>query len=1322
LSILKKAVGIGLAASLLASTMATMLPGTAFASGSVTTLGLGTVTAGTPAGPVTFGLATQGVITFSQIGDVVPGVLTVTAPTGIKIDNAYWSFSGGITGVPAAVLAPDNQSAAFTITGGNTAVGATITFDLDLYNTDGVASATPRHITTTGPFNWLPASQTIVDVTVVPAAADSLLITANDTTPLPGQVVNVTVQALDQFGNPTTVALPDSILMTQNSTVACGTGTFSGAGVWAVNASGTATGTYTVATPVNPAGCTYTLLGVLNSDLTVVGSETLTIYSPNRLRITVSDGTPIPGDTVDVNVTVLDDWIPPFPVLGADFVDLVQTTTCPLDGGFGPFLTFSETIAIDALTGQGSTTFTIPINIVGGCSYTISGSLVSNPAVVGDVTMSVQYGPISFTEATVTNTAVGTLVGGGGYVGTGEYRITESCALTARPFGCYAPDVFPVNGFEMFIRIRDANGDNTVHFDTTASSVVLSPATLGLSASFFDDSTLVVTSANSDPFIVETLIIGGLKVSADVGARVGAIQTTYALAHRSGSSSIDDPLDIDFGGKVAYESTGFLFFSVPAGFVWSFPIQLDPSSREFTATDALGQDGPLNILAGATAESQVIWGANPAFGLLQEVWTNDFLNPHAAGTRVSQDHLARNCDTPWPGSFHTLDIFCVLPSIGSVGGGLGLSTSQVPFIQRGLPNGQLAAQVFLSEQSYGQIAAGTVITLKLDPAAGVKFSTGGESSVTALAGEGRPGDSPITMANVGTSDISADRLTLTYTTRTADFENPFSYFPFPIPQTTFSQILFYNLLLDASNASAAAANVVVTVAVGSLTVVPNTATIAKLNNTSDGTALSIPTVIIGENDQLTGTVQIREAAAGTFGADPTLGSWMFVCYVDNDVLGPPNVVELFTRAPYAVVTAGDLQLRSVSDPTLPGLGVAAGTAVRGEIFFGNTNCASWFIYQYSTKASTIEIRGMGADGLILPAGPGNGPQVNVPASMTPGPSTLSLKTSPSYNSGGSQFDLVVNANRAYGATPVVAAASNPEIYRGRISQAAGDVTVTETKTYQLGTYYNGVEFIGYYIVPNSGLDITTPRIYFDSNRDKPVIETNSAATGLVASFGGFYGFCSGTQAVAFDVVVQQRAFVPITGSWVPGVLTVKNIKYSTTNEAPFGNVVLRVVGGPVFIQPAALFAVGTLAENPANFDQTVVNAHVVNPIVFPTVAIASGYKGREVSPYITFGTLIVKSGTYVTIRVNVGRQFQNLPIAFWQRNGKSGTWVQKTIGRVDANGFAFWSTRPPTLSGTGFDKYVYYRAYFAGSETLASQWSQTTVRAVARANGPFTVK
>jgi hypothetical protein len=480
--------------------------------------------------------------------------------------------------------------------------------------------------------------------------------------------------------------------------------------------------------------------------------------------------------------------------------------------------------------------------------------------------------------------------------------------------------------------------------------------------------------------------------------------------------------------------------------------------------------------------------------------------------------------------------------------------------------------------------------------------------------------------------------------------------------------------------------------------------IGTINNTVDATAQAIPSVIIGANDQATGTVVIREAGAGFLGAS-FVTNVLRVCYVSQT--GKP---EVFTRAPWLVVTAGDLKLRANSDPTIPSGAAAAGTGVKGYIGAGGTSCAQWIVSNASTAASTLEIRGTASDGTMLPAGPNNGPKVNVDPQQKPGPVTLSLWQLPldqfslgSIPASLTAFDLVQNAVRVYGANVTVAAVSQPEIRKGKLNQPAGDVTITESATFQLGNYswwLGGVQqAIWFQIVPNNQRDVL-PSVYFNTDRVVPVVSTNSAESGLIARFGSWYN------NTTFSVVTEQRAFVPVVGSWVPGKITVSGLQYSATNDAALGPVQLQVCStGNMYVSSPSDFAVcpgvqvglfKVAAENPANFNQTVTNAKVVEDSAI-LGAIAPGVAGPGSNKW-TFNTVIVKKNTYITLRLQaVKGAVVGDRVEIWGRAGKTGTWKKLTTRLVGANGYIFYFKK---ISG-----YTEFQAYFAGSDTAAASYA-----------------
>ncbi len=167
----------------------------------------------------------------------------------------------------------------------------------------------------------------------------------------------------------------------------------------------------------------------------------------------------------------------------------------------------------------------------------------------------------------------------------------------------------------------------------------------------------------------------------------------------------------------------------------------------------------------------------------------------------------------------------------------------VPFVQRGLTNSQMAAGIWLGERLEDYVTGPATVTLALDPAMGVKWS------------------GPVFKAPGPPCEPDASRFNLicsiTPNLGVAPASIPDSW---PIGWQTGSpneaRIGLYTYI-DASTASPAAADVMVKITVTGSTyvVVPDSVRIARLNNTADATA-DAPTVIIGENDQQSGTVTI----------------------------------------------------------------------------------------------------------------------------------------------------------------------------------------------------------------------------------------------------------------------------------------------------------------------------------------------------------------------------------------------------------------------------------------------------------------------------------
>jgi hypothetical protein len=947
--------------------------------------------------------------------------------------------------------------------------------------------------------------------------------------------------------------------------------------------------------------------------------------------------------------------------------------------------------------------------------------------------------------ATATITKTADIPRGNDFVGTSSIKICEDVGDV---------DEWDGDGYTILFAIRDSENGTDVAFDESAPAPTTGPDSVAATFSWATagaDRVFVVEVSSTNESRVECLTINGLKISAGPDAALGDIQLRYSI--------YSSDQDWDMGGDTRLWASGKLGegYGVTEDFV---EVVLDIGPYYHQDGDDLGRfgrtganaSGPLAFLplgpaeiGGSHAEDiDVINPINAPSGGVQDLnlAAPGFTKTHAGNDPVVQNVLL-DCVASSGGfltllAAYTWERECNLAPIGTVVDALWAGAwwhgwtdlDDLPLVQRGLQNSQEAAGIIMGEwkpvsgeDSYIPKGKTATVTLALDPAMGVRWSS------PIPFDDDQPAVSPVG----GTCQPSSDRFTLTCLIGGTDetqawafgYPDHFNMFECPndkavgpedFPVDPCGELM---TLLDASAASPAAADVMVKITVTGSTylVFPSSVRIARLNNVVGATA-DMPNIIIGENDQQSGTISLMEGKAGVLG-DPE-DDMIGLCY---------KSAETFTRAPWLVVTAGDMKLRNPSNPDMVPTAAAPGTPVQAVLKMWSRvgfNCAFWIIYNKSTVASTLEIRGSAADGTALAAGAAHGPQLNVGSTLRPGPSIGSLNwgDDSAWEDTGTEFNRVANAVRVFGGTPVVTAISNPEIWRGMTSQAAGDVTVTEVATHQFG---RGEE-INFTVLPNNLRDLI-PSVRFDTNRGNPVVSTNAAATGLIAHFDGWH------TAVQFEVEVDQRAFVPIVGAWVPGVITVSGMRYITTNDAAYGNILLDVctgfetTGGHVQDHGVSICwdgflpdgSVTTSVHEPripemewADFDQVVSNAHVVNTGLFPSMSVAAGYKFRETSPYKTFGTLVVPAGTYITNKVYIGPQFQGKAIEFWQRNGKTGTWVKRTTGRVDGKGYAYWSTIPPMLSGTGFARYVYYRSYFAGTSEVAAAYSQTITRVVVK--------
>jgi hypothetical protein len=147
-----------------------------------------------------------------------------------------------------------------------------------------------------------------------------------------------------------------------------------------------------------------------------------------------------------------------------------------------------------------------------------------------------------------------------------------------------------------------------------------------------------------------------------------------------------------------------------------------------------------------------------------------------------------------------------------------------------------------------------------------------------------------------------------------------------------------------------------------------------------------------------------------------------------------------------------------------------------------------------------------------------------------------------------------------------------------------------------------------------------------------------------------------------------------------------------------------------------LYAAAFARLAPLGTGRVPVRLRVLRSGVFASIAVAVGHRSRGTGEYTSGATVVVAPRTYVTIRADVGPELAGFPVEFWQRNGRDGSWVRRTIGRVAPDGFVYWSTLPPHLPGTGYSRYVYYRTRFDDTFTIPASWSPGLGRVVVRPN------
>ena len=396
-----------------------------------------------------------------------------------------------------------------------------------------------------------------------------------------------------------------------------------------------------------------------------------------------------------------------------------------------------------------------------------------------------------------------------------------------------------------------------------------------------------------------------------------------------------------------------------------------------------------------------------------------------------------------------------------------------------------------------------------------------------------------------------------------------------------------------------------------------------------------PLIYINYNDQSTGMITLTEQGPGFFVAGLSGINTFGLCTVTG---------EAFTRAPWAVVTAGDLKLLN---------GLVGGTSVIGTLTsdaasdggVADSSCAYWTVYSGSTVASTIEIRGSDSAGVVLPSGALNGPRLSVPASAVPGTTQLAVNVGTvaglTDDTGGNAINLVSNATRAYKSGVVVAAVAQPAIPAGTADSLAGNLTISET----LNGQFKPNQFVCVTILPRAANSVRTQDTFIKSTttNDLPVITTNSAS-GLLASSVAVPGCpvqfntssftTAPTPGASFSFSVNQQSF-----GGTLGMITISNIHLITTADAASGPVLVDVMGDN--------------GGGGVQFESVVSNARIGAAIN----GVAGSAKGITKAGPFTAATKVSPKGKYFTYRFNMGSAEAGKLIQIWSTTKTGADWA-----------------------------------------------------------------
>ena len=392
-----------------------------------------------------------------------------------------------------------------------------------------------------------------------------------------------------------------------------------------------------------------------------------------------------------------------------------------------------------------------------------------------------------------------------------------------------------------------------------------------------------------------------------------------------------------------------------------------------------------------------------------------------------------------------------------------------------------------------------------------------------------------------------------------------------------------------------AVNFAFTTSRAGVTIIGSPVTVAYVGNPAAGVAVNPTNVIIGQNNQPAGVLTITERQAGA------ITGTLEICLrssSDAEWAGGRNF--------WAVRTAGDLTFNVGGLPTTQAL-----------LLVNNaTDCLSFNVYDASTAVSTIQI----VDG--TPTAPilGVGPRLNIDLDSIPGPVAVDINKIVATN--------IVIANRVWSGTPIATVSAQLPVLRGLLNQAVGSITITEGAPNQFPDgHFDLCIVTPTFAVGYSGVRWSTP-----TGVNQPVVTTNNAESGLTAFFDTFR---SDHRCLVLSVLD--------TGKDGLGRITVSNVKFDVSGDAPLGAVFVNVRGGTNVITESD----GEIWINQIVSPATVITQKTLAIAAYSALGLkpAAGYttktpKYAAIGQYVTWkfagGTVLAGQRVNVLVATNSG--------------------------------------------------------------------------------------